>query len=64
MFICILVKTSLEPHNSHLEFYSSYISMPIESYLFRARVGASNFNMRSFKQKPNRHIKKGITITS
>ena len=34
--------------------------MPIESYLFRARVGAHNFNRRSFKQKPNRHIKRGL----
>ena len=34
--------------------------MQIESYLFRARVGAYNFNLRSFKQKPNRHIKRGL----
>ena len=34
--------------------------MPIESYLFRARVGAYNFNLKSFKQKPNRHIKKSL----
>ena len=34
--------------------------MPIESYLFRARVGAYNFNLKSFKQKPNRYIKKGL----
>ena len=34
--------------------------MPIESYLFRVRVGAYNFNLRSFKQKPNRHIKRDL----
>ena len=33
--------------------------MPIESYLFHARVGVYNFNLRSFKQKPIRHIKRG-----
>ena len=30
--------------------------MPIESYLFRVRVGAYNFNLRSFKEKPNRGV--------
>ena len=34
--------------------------MPRESYLFCARVGVYNFNLRSFKQNPNRHIKKGL----
>ena len=34
--------------------------MSTESYLFHARVGAYNFNLKSFKQKPNRHIKKGL----
>ena len=34
--------------------------MPIESYLFRGRVGVYNFNLRSFKQKPNRHCRKGL----
>ena len=34
--------------------------MPIESYLFHARVGAYNFNLKSSKQKLNRHIKKGL----
>ena len=34
--------------------------MLIESNLFRARVGAYNFNLRSYKQKPNRHITKGL----
>ena len=38
--------------------------MPIESYLFRARVGAYNFNLKSFKQKPDRHIKKGLFTMS
>ena len=32
--------------------------MPTESYLFCARVGT--YNLKSFKQKPNRHIKKGL----
>ena len=34
--------------------------MPIELYLFLARVGAYNFNLRSFIQKPNRHIERGL----
>ena len=34
--------------------------MSIESYLFPARVGAYNFDLRSSKQKLNRHIKRGL----
>ena len=38
--------------------------MPIASYLFRARAGAYNFNLKCFKQKANRHIKKGLFTMS
>ena len=38
--------------------------MPIESYLFRVRVGAYNFNLRSFKEKLNRHTKRGAFTMS
>ena len=60
LFICNLVKTFLQLHNSHQEFQSIYVSMAIESCLFCARVGIYNFNLRSFKQKPNRYITKSL----
>ena len=36
--------------------------MPIDSNLFSARGGVSNFNMRSCKKEPNIHIKRLTTI--
>ena len=42
-----------QPHKDHQELYSSYVSMPIESNLFCARVGVYNFNIWSCKKKTN-----------
>ena len=42
------------------KLFYSYTIVIRSSCLFSARVGIYNFNLRSFKQKPNRCIKKGL----
>ena len=49
------------PHK-HQDFQSSYVSIPIDSNLFCARVGVYNLYMRSCKKEPNIYIKRLITM--